>query len=805
MKSKTIFSMGMIAVAFVTQTKLSCAQSQGSNITSNKTTFEKQVIAERSKVLFEENKGQVKDQHWQPRPDVMYYGQSEGMNFFIRGNGISYQLSRVDSWKEEEHPIHRHNVEKESSRVPDQITTYRVDINWVNAQIAQPRGQIAQPGYNNYYNVPDGVEPALNVKKYETLLLKNLWTGVDMEYYSRSGHLESDWIVQNAEDYKQIAFEVKGAELRIENGSLIMKTPLGEIVEGALKVEQSGRLVKSHWKLNGNTVSLELENYNPTEPLRIDPPVRIWGTYYGGSIMDKSESCTVDGNGSVYLAGYTESTAAIATTGAHQIICGGFYDAFLVKFNTNGLMQWATYYGGSDWDWGLSCTVNSNGDVYMAGYTESTTAIATPGSHQETYGLVGDAFLVKFDGSGIRQWGTYYGGSGYERGYSCVVDVSGNVFLSGITGSISNIATVGGHQITYGGDINDAFLVKFDGNGVRQWGTYYGGSDLDYAYSCVVDLFGDVYMIGYTWSNNGIATVGTHQTSRGGGYDAFLVKFDSNGLRQWGTYYGGSLNDYGIYCALDASGHLYLVGRTQSITDIATAGAYQTIHGGDYDAFLVKFNTNGQRQWGTYYGGLSGEIGGACVVDGLDNVYLAGSTQSLTNIGTIGAHQTTHGGGYWDAFLVKFDGSGVRQWSTYYGGAGWEEGYSCAVDDLGNVYLAGFTGSSNDIATSGVHQTSIGGFSDAFLVKFDGSGAATSTIEAFVEQSAFSIYPNPNHGQFTIQTEKGGVFELVNMEGKLINVYQVTANRYTNNENLPAGMYFIRERESGATVKLIVE
>src|SRR5690606_34382923 len=119
----------------------------------------------------------------------------------------------------------------------------------------------ALPGYNNYYNVPDGIEPALHVKNYENITLKNVWNGVDLHYFEKDGILESDWLMQKAEDYKNIKFEVKGATLSTDKeGYLIMKTPFGEIREGKLKVYQEGKKLTANWVIQGNKVSFNIEN-----------------------------------------------------------------------------------------------------------------------------------------------------------------------------------------------------------------------------------------------------------------------------------------------------------------------------------------------------------------------------------------------------------------------------------------------------------------------------------------------------------------------------------------------------------------
>jgi hypothetical protein len=203
-------------------------------------------MAKRNTAVFEENKGQMKDQHWQPRPDVLFNGSAQGMHYYIRDNGMSYQLSRVESWKEEEDD-RRDMAGKEKRQVPDEMGTYRVDVEWTdfNPDFTVEKGA-ALDGYTNYYNVPEGVEPALFVKQYESVTLKELWPGIDLRCYSTDGMLETDWLVAPGADYSQIRFEVKGAELSTDSeGHLIMSTPFGEIREGGLKVFQEGRQLEA--------------------------------------------------------------------------------------------------------------------------------------------------------------------------------------------------------------------------------------------------------------------------------------------------------------------------------------------------------------------------------------------------------------------------------------------------------------------------------------------------------------------------------------------------------------------------------
>ena len=781
----------------------------------------------KSVVSFTENKGQISDQNYNPRPDVLFSGAANGLTFHIRKDGISYQTSRVDSWKEQDENLPEGMVEEgKIDSVPDQMTIYRTDINWLgfNKDYTIESGE-AKAGFNNYY-LPSCPEGAMNVKSYTDVTFKNLYAGVDVKWYEKNGELEYDFIVAPNTDYTKISWEIKGAD-RIsigENGQLIIETPLGNIEEQAPIAFQEYKSVEAAWKIDGNKISFQLGSYNENESLTIDPVVRLWGTYYGGTGNEIGSSCATDASGNVYLAGETGSANGIATAGAHLTINNNLatYDAFLVKFNSSGVRQWGTYYGGAGDDRGYGCATDASGNVYVAGRTRSANGIATAGAHQtneiDTV-WSNDAFLVKFNSSGVRQWGTYYGGpsdgsfdSGNDAGYSCATDASGNVYLSGRTASVTGIATVGAHQTLLGDGAMggyDAFLVKFNSSGVRQWGTYYGGNATDNASSCATDASGNVYLTGSTRSTTSIATMGSHQTTYAKD-DAFLVKFNSSGVRQWGTYYGGpgdgsldSGNDAGFSCATDASGNVYLTGSTRSANGIATAGAHLTISNNSamYDAFLIKFNSSGERQWGTYYGGSSNDYGYSCATDVSGNVYLAGLTNSSVGIATTGAHQAIYGGesaggsgGYRDAFLVKFNSSGVRQWGTYYGGAGEDFGYGCATDASGNVYLAGETRTSaNGIATAGAHQTISGDGADALLVKF---GLNNVGLNKPATLRNVQVYPNPTNGKLTIDAENFEGVEVYDVSGRLINKSEL---KTIDLEGQSKGLYLLRINANGTT------
>lgn len=399
----------------------------------------------------------------------------------------------------------------------------------------------------------------------------------------------------------------------------------------------------------------------------------------------------------------------------------------LMPLKAQNSRVWATYYGGAIYDVGNCVATDASGNVYLAGYTNSTTGIASGGFQNAYGGGTYDAFLVKFDASGNRLWATYFGYNNNDHAYAIATDNAGNVYLAGGTSSVSGIAS-GGFQNTYGGGNYDAFLVKFDASGNRLWATYYGGTGWEEAYGVATDTAGNVFLAGFTNSSGGIASGGFQNSYGGGSYDSFLVKFDSAGNRIWATYYGGAGDEGydGNSVCTDHSGNIYLTGWTSSTTGIASGG-FQNTPGGAKDAFLAKFNTSGNRVWATYYGGTGDEGGISNILFGKNvatdfsgNVYLSGTSASTSGIASNG-FQNSYGGGTYDCYLSKFDSTGNRLWSTYYGGTGDERGWGVATDALGNAYLTGRTNSTSGIASGGFQNTNFGNY-DAFLVTFSASG-----------------------------------------------------------------------------------
>lgn len=381
---------------------------------------------------------------------------------------------------------------------------------------------------------------------------------------------------------------------------------------------------------------------------------RLWATYYGGSDDDIGVGVGHDASGNIYLAGNTRSTTSIATPFTHQPAYNSTDNAmhaFIAKFTPTGTRTWGTYFGPTVHQELRALTVDGAGCPVIGGITYGT-GLATPGAADGMHSGTGDGFVAKFSTNGLLSWATYIGGDYPDQVNGLTCDGT-FIFAAGETSSSSEVATPGAHDTSIGsqpGGFCDAFLVKYSGLGQKLWGTYYGGAQEERGWSCAAEQgTGIVYLAGQTSSTGSIATLLPHQAGLSGSEDGFLVKFNSNGVRQWGTYYGGTGADRITSIGIGDLGRVFVGGVTASTNGIATSGAeFPSAAGGD-DGFAACFNPSGTRLLGTFFGGAGDESLRSIAVRELDFA-LAGGTNSTSGIATSGAHQTSPG----SMFVARF-------------------------------------------------------------------------------------------------------------------------------------------------------
>src|SRR3990167_6970863 len=317
-------------------------------------------------------------------------------------------------------------------------------------------------------------------------------------------------------------------------------------------------------------------------------------------------------------------------------------------------------------------------------------------SYDKTKELVIDPLLAS----------TYVGGSNYDRALSIAIDTSGNVYVGGSTISSNFPTTSGVYDASFNGGASDASLLRFNSDLTNLLAsTYLGGSKDDYIYSIVIGTGGNIYMCGDTGSSDFPTTTGAYDTSINNVsnyYDGFVTKLDS-GLTSLlaSTYLGGSNSDHPRSITIDSGGNIYVSGMTYSSDFPTTTGAYDTsFNGGVFDSFISKFNgTLTSLLSSTYLGGSGNEYsqfqGPSIAIDTSGNILVTGTTYSSDFPTTTGAYDTSLGGDR-DAFVSKISGDLTNLLaSTYLGGSIYDEGYSIAGDSSGNIYVVGYTYSSD--------------------------------------------------------------------------------------------------------------
>ena len=336
--------------------------------------------------------------------------------------------------------------------------------------------------------------------------------------------------------------------------------------------------------------------------------------------------------------------------------------------------------------------------------------------------------LVYIDPFPSRVWGTFYGGESYDDlGTNCLhLDSKENLVFGGETNSSNNIATSGSYISNYSSQLSTSgCITKFSKEGQQLWGTYVTCVLLH----CFTDNDYNIIMTGYiSLQNSPMITPGAYQPVLKGYQDALLAKLTSSGFLIWGTYYGGNELNLTLPSHLevftegivDEDNNIYMVGSTISPDFIATTGSYQTTYaGGQGDGMLVKFTADGQRVWGTYYGGANMDSFNSCTIADGGLLYATGSTLSSSNIATPGSFNSTLNDSGQAGFLVCFTTEGVRNWSTYLGT------YSsvCRADTGNCVYVAGKGDPNNTIATAGTFLSNPPNNQFSFIAKFNPTGA----------------------------------------------------------------------------------
>jgi hypothetical protein len=669
---------------------------------------------------FTENKGQIHDQFRKPNPSVLYLFNGAGMNVQLRNNGFAYDTYTMEEG--EGGPTvgdPAHGIDEMGRPIPGPIpTTYRfhrIDLRFVNGN---PGPEILREGesedYTNNYTDVTGEAGATFVRSYSTITYRDVWPDIDVRFNASADGFKYDVIVRPNGNLSDVRFSVEGSEIRESlKGSMVISWADGELEES---IPESW--VEEDWKKSlinvgyaigrDGTFGFRTEERTEGSVLVIDPSPIIWGTYYGGAGIDVGTGTALDGSNNAYVTGHTNSAMNMATAGSFDATYNQSSDGFIVKMNEAGTRLWGTYFGGASTDIANDIASSQVGVLAVVGYTSSTSGIATTGTFQSTATDNYDGFAILFNPNGTRIWGTYYAGTGnfpnQEEIRAVSIAPDGRIAIAGWSTSIAGIATPGTENPTAGHDL----LAVLSGSGQRLWATYVGNDPWMGGLPSGVAFIGNdrLAVTGTTYNTSGIATntLGRHDGTFNGGADAYLINYNAlNGLRVWGTYFGGSGNDIVLDLAYAGLSRVAICGRTDSNWGIASTGAHQTsFAGGMSDGFVAVFNTsNGSRSWGSYHGtSLNDQL---TSVDGTENGHIAlGGIQHLHDLNSPG-----------QSFCLDFSTGGTLYYQPNLALAA----TNCAVSaNPHGMMVTGTTTYPIAINAPMVHQTLYGGgSSDAFL------------------------------------------------------------------------------------------
>lgn len=314
----------------------------------------------------------------------------------------------------------------------------------------------------------------------------------------------------------------------------------------------------------------------------------------GTSGFDFSNAVAVDASNNLYVAG--------VTTGSLRDLNSGLRDVWLSKYNSAGELLWTNQFGSSETDFVISIATDNTGDLYLTGLTEGNLG-------GERIGPISDAWIAKYDSDGNQQWVQKINGTKGRptSGNSLDIDADGNIYLSGVTDSFNPEGAV--LPIS-----TDFWVAKYDSNGSQLWfqklGLLEDGTEFDENYSNAVDRDGNVYSTGFTTGNLASPNAGL--------YDVWLTKHDTNGQLEWIRQFGTEDYEWAWGVDTDSQGNIYLGGYT--------LGNLEGTNAGSYDAWITKYDNQGNQLWTQQFGTPGDDEVFSLKIDSNDNIFLAGYT-----------------------------------------------------------------------------------------------------------------------------------------------------------------------------------
>jgi len=552
----------------------------------------------------------------------------------------------------------------------------------VGATIHDIRGEGISPTKVSYFTGQDRSKWVSGIPTYSSVSLGEVYNGIELKLKAYGNNVEKLFFVQPGSDPVSITVRLSGAgSIKVnEAGELEAATELG--------VVRFTRPV-AYQVIDGKRIEIPV-NYMPHAPnsaLRTPHSAFVYGFTVGA--YDRSQTLVID----PLLA--------------------------------------STYLGGGGSDSASSLAIDSSGNIYVAGVTNSENFPTTVGAYDTTYNA-SDVFISKLSADLTTLLAsTYLGAGASDSAFSLAIDPSGDVYVTGFTYSSNFPTTPGAYDQKFNSsDYADIFISKLSPDlSTLLASTFLGGGDNDDATSLMTDASGNVYVAGWTFSDNFPTTTGSfdqkyNSTNRRDGFISKLSPDLSTLLAS--TFLGGGGGEWISSLTMDRTGNIYVTGWTVSDNFPVTTGAYdQKFNSSGYtDAFVTKLSADlSALLASTYLGGGGGEWTTSIAIDRSGNVYVTGGTGSDNFPVTMGAYdEKFNSSEFIDAFVTKLSSDlSTLLSSTYLGGENNESASSIAIDATGNIYVSGWTISDNFPITIGAYDVifNSSGYSDAFISKLN--------------------------------------------------------------------------------------
>lgn len=648
-------------------------------------------------IPFIKNESQIEDS------SVKYYTNTFAGTVFISDSGITYALkNEKDSNKE--------------SLVKEQF---------IGARSASVESMTASGTKVNYFGGSDKENWKSDMDTYQEVGYKNLYDHITLQLKAYGDNIEKVFLIEQGGDPGSIYIKVDGAnkigvndkgELTIENdaGTLKMTRPIAYQEFDSERVD-----VEVAYELRDKAYGFKVGDYDKNYPLIIDP--LLASTFLGGNRNEWVNAISIDSSGNIFVTGFTESTDFPVTPGTYNTSQKGGGDIFVSKFNGDltELLS-STLIGGSKKDTANALVIDEQGNIFIAGSSESSDYPVTEKAYNKMHIGKSNAFVTKLNNE-LNQIlsSTFIGGENEDTVAGMILDSSGNVIISGYTSSIDYPTTERSYSKSHSGG-KDVFVSKLS-NDLSHLivSTLIGGKRDELAQAMVIDSSGNIFVTGYTNSFDYPTTEGTYQRMNMDSkntssinvnwHDVFVSKLDNNLTKLIAsTYIGGKGDDVVQDMSIDPGGNIFIIGYHLSDYPV-TEGAYSKTG----SIFISKFNNELNKLLAsTFFNGGSTERKNkeqVITVDSQGDVFVAGFTTSNYSPISEGVAQKKLkdknflvGDTAYYVFLSRFDNNLSRLLaSTLVGGNGNDMVYGIVFDTKGNIFFAGHTNSSDYPTTGG--------------------------------------------------------------------------------------------------------